>query len=108
MAAEEIENIRKVIDMNIRDFVAGAVLDSIQTSRNSISAKEPVDMLVEGASDSMDGEKKDELYNRQMELLRLFRDRGAISTEQYEKSSSDLTSKMYPNGREKTSDEANK
>ncbi len=39
-------------------------------------------------------EKKKELYEKQMELLQMFRERGAISEEQYQKSSKDLTEKM--------------
>ena len=39
-------------------------------------------------------EKKQELYNRQKDLLREFRDRNAISEEQYQKSLHDLTEKM--------------
>ena len=39
-------------------------------------------------------EKKEELYNRQKHLLQQFRERNAISEEQYEKSLHDLTEKM--------------
>ena len=39
-------------------------------------------------------EKKKELYRRQRELLRKFRDRNAISEEQYQKSLTDMTEKM--------------
>ncbi len=46
-------------------------------------------------------EKKKELYDKQMELLQMFRERGAISEEQYQKSSKDLTEKMgFSNGKE--------
>lgn len=36
------------------------------------------------------------LYNRQMELLRTFLEHGAISQAQFDKSYHDLTVKMYP------------
>lgn len=39
-------------------------------------------------------EKHRELYNRQVELLRMFLERNAISRAQYEKSLHDLTQKM--------------
>ena len=39
-------------------------------------------------------EKKEELYRRQKELLKQFRDRNAISEEQYQKSLADMTEKM--------------
>ncbi len=39
-------------------------------------------------------EKNNELFNSQMETLKMFRDRGAISQEQFEKSSKDLKEKM--------------
>lgn len=37
---------------------------------------------------------KEELYHRQMDLLRTFLESGAISKAQYDKSSHDLTEKM--------------
>ena len=36
----------------------------------------------------------EDLYNRQMELLRTFLEHGAISQAQYDKSAGDLTAKM--------------
>ncbi len=37
---------------------------------------------------------KRELYDKQMELLKMYLERNAITKEQYEKSSKDLTEKM--------------
>ncbi len=37
---------------------------------------------------------KRELYDKQMELLNMYLEKGAITKEQYEKSSKDLTEKM--------------
>ncbi len=37
---------------------------------------------------------KKELYEKQMELLNMYLERGAISKQQYDKSSKDLTEKM--------------
>ena len=39
-------------------------------------------------------QKKRDLYDRQIELLKTFLDRNAISQEQYDKSYHDLTDKM--------------
>ena len=39
-------------------------------------------------------QKKRDLYNRQVELLKTFLERNAISQEQYDKSYHDLTEKM--------------
>ena len=39
-------------------------------------------------------EKRRQLYDRQVELLKTFLERGAISQEQYNKSYGDLTAKM--------------
>ena len=39
-------------------------------------------------------QKKRDLYERQVETLKLFLERGAISQEQYDKSYGDLTEKM--------------
>ncbi len=46
---------------------------------------------------AIEGEQKhtnEELYYKQVELLKTFRERNAISQEQYEKSFRDLTEKM--------------
>ncbi len=46
------------------------------------------------ASEETQKHTNEELYYRQVELLRTFRERNAISQEQYEKSFRDLTGKM--------------
>lgn len=43
-------------------------------------------------------QKRVELYIRQCEILKQFRERNAISQEQYEKSLSDMTEKMHMEG----------
>lgn len=44
----------------------------------------------------MTDEKKTELYERQMKLLRTFLEHGAITRAQFLKSSGDLKAKLFP------------
>ena len=46
------------------------------------------------ASEPVTADRRRELYERQVELLRLFLERGAITPAQYDKSYGDLTEKM--------------